>query len=197
MPSPDHTIELQDLCFQRPQLGTESGNTRTGNLGQPLIICIGSNPEQLLDTLASDRRDDPKLCKMSADGIDHRGLLADEQVPGTVQRQAALLLWRLGRDEPHVWPGDRLADRFGVSGIVLVPLHIRLHIGRRHQAYGVAKHLEFARPMVRRGAGFNTNQARGQLLEECQNVATLELPTKDDIALRIDAMNLKNGRRGP
>ena len=97
MPSPDHTIELQDLCLQRPQLGTESGNTRTGNLGQPLIICIGSNPEQLLDTLVSDRRDDPKLCKMSADGVDHRGLLADEQVPGTVQRQAALLLWRLGR----------------------------------------------------------------------------------------------------
>ena len=50
-------IELQDLCLQRPQLGTESGNTRTGNLGHPLIICIGSNPEQLLDTLASDRRD--------------------------------------------------------------------------------------------------------------------------------------------
>ena len=68
VPSPDHTIELQDLqCLQRPQLGTESGNTRTGKfLGQPLIICIGSNPEQLLDTLASDRRDDPKLCKMSA-----------------------------------------------------------------------------------------------------------------------------------
>ena len=45
---------------------------RAANLGQPLIICIGSNPEQLLDTLASDRRDDPKLCKISADGIDHR-----------------------------------------------------------------------------------------------------------------------------
>jgi hypothetical protein len=41
---------------------------------------------------------------MSADGIDHRGLLADEQVTGTMQRQAALLRWRLGRDEPHVWP---------------------------------------------------------------------------------------------
>jgi hypothetical protein len=36
--------------------------------------------------------------------------------------------------------------------------------------------------MMRRGAGFNTNQARGQLLEECQNVATLELTTEDDIA---------------
>jgi hypothetical protein len=41
---------------------------------------------------------------MGADGIDHRGLLADEQVTGTVQSQAALLLWRLGRNEPHVRP---------------------------------------------------------------------------------------------
>ena len=45
--------------------------------------------------------------------------------------------------------------------------------------------------MMRRGAGFNANQARGQLLEECQHVAPLELTTEDDIALRIDAMNLK------
>jgi hypothetical protein len=49
--------------------------------------------------------------------------------------------------------------------------------------------------MMRRGAGFNSNQARGQLLEERQNVATLELTTEDDIALRIDAMNLKNRLR--
>jgi hypothetical protein len=40
----------------------------------------------LLDTMASDRRDDPELGKMGANGIDHRGLLADEQAPGTVQR---------------------------------------------------------------------------------------------------------------
>ena len=55
---------------------------RAANLGQPLIICIGSNPEQLLDTLASDRRDDPKLCKISADGIDHRmfGLVTASQI---------------------------------------------------------------------------------------------------------------------
>jgi hypothetical protein len=32
---------------------------------------------------------------VSADGIDHRGLLADEQVTGTMQRQATLLLRRL------------------------------------------------------------------------------------------------------
>ena len=104
MPSPDHTIELQNLRLQHPQLGAESGHTRTGDLGQPLVICIGDDAEQLLDTIASDRRDDPELRKMSADRIDHRGLLADEQMTGAVQRQATLLLGRLGRDEPHVWP---------------------------------------------------------------------------------------------
>ena len=37
-------------------------------------------------------------------------------------------------------------------------------------------------------AGYGRWPSR-QLLEECQNVATLELTTEDDIALRIDAMN--------
>src|SRR5206468_8982346 len=45
----------------------------------------------------------------------------------------------------------RFADRLGVSGIVLLSLDIRLHVGRRHQAHGMAKHLELTRPMMRRG----------------------------------------------
>ena len=81
---------------------------------------------------------------MTADRIDYRSLLADEQVPGSVQSQATLLLRRLGRDEPHVWPGDRFADCLGIHGIILMPLHVGLHIGRRHQANGVAECLEFA-----------------------------------------------------
>jgi hypothetical protein len=49
--------------------------------------------------------------------------------------------------------------------------------------------------MMRRGASFDTNQARWQLLEECQYIATLELTTEDDIALGIDAVDLKNRLR--
>jgi hypothetical protein len=41
--------------------------------------------------------------------------------------------------------------------------------------------------MMGRSASFDTNQARWQLLEECQHIATLELTAEDDIALRIDA----------
>jgi hypothetical protein len=89
---------------------------------------------------------------------------------------------RLGRHEPHIRPGDRFADRLGIHSVVPVPLHKGLYISRRHQSDGVAKRLKFARPMMRRGASFDTNQARRQLLEECQHVATLELTTENRIA---------------
>jgi len=82
-------------------LGAKGGNTCTGHVGQPFVTCIRDNAEQLFDTMASDRRDDSKLRKVSVDSIDYRSLLADEQVPGSVQCQATLLLWRLGRGDPR------------------------------------------------------------------------------------------------
>jgi hypothetical protein len=56
-----------------------------------------------------------ELCKMRANRIDHRGLLADEQIACAVPRQAALLLRRLSRNEPHIGPGDRYAYGLGVG----------------------------------------------------------------------------------
>src|ERR1700733_12688143 len=49
--------------------------------------------------------------------------------------------------------------------------------------------------MMRRGAGFDADQARWQLLKEYQHVTPLELTADDDIASRIDAMNLKDRLR--
>src|SRR5215470_2465538 len=46
-----------------------------------------------------------------------------------------------------------------------------------------------------RGASFDADQARRQLLEEGQNVPTLQLTTNDHCALRINAMNLKDRLR--
>jgi hypothetical protein len=60
-----------------------------------------------------------------------------------------------------------------IGRIVLVPFDIGLHVGWWHQAHGMAKRLELARPMVRRGASLDANQAWWQLLEERQNGATL------------------------
>src|SRR6266404_2783134 len=123
-------VELQDLRLEHSQLGAESGKTRARNLRHPFVTWVGDDPEQFLDTIAPDRSDDPVLGKMGADRIDHRGLLADEQMARPMEHQAALLLRRLGLDEPHVCSGDRLADSLGVGSIVLLPLDVRLHVGR-------------------------------------------------------------------
>ena len=45
--------------------------------------------------------------------------------------------------------------------------------------------------MMRRGAGFNPDQARLQLLEERENVATLQLTANEHLAFCVDAVDLK------
>src|SRR5580704_13717109 len=89
----------------------------------------------------------------------HGPLLADEQMAGAVKHQAALLPGCLGWHEPHVGSGNRLANRFCVGHVILLPFDVGLHVSRLHQSYGMAKCLQLARPMVRRGAGLNANQA--------------------------------------
>jgi hypothetical protein len=53
-------------------------------------------------TVAPDGSDNAELCQVSSDRFDDRGLLSDEEMPRTMKHQAALLLGRLGRQEPHV-----------------------------------------------------------------------------------------------
>jgi len=52
--------------------------------------------------------------------------------------------------------------------------------------------LELARPIVRRGAGFDTDQTRRQLLEEIQDIPTLQLPANNHLSASINPMNLEN-----
>src|SRR6202162_2817208 len=158
VPGPDQPVELQYLLLDPSQLSPECRETRTSYLRNSLVVWIGYDIEQFLDTVTPDRCNNPELGKMGPDRIDHRGLLTDEQMARPVQHQAALLLGGLGRYKPHVGPGDCLANGLCVSRIVLLPLDVGLHIGRRHQPHGVTQCLELPRPMVRRAAGFDTDQ---------------------------------------
>jgi hypothetical protein len=124
--------------------------------------------------------------------INHRGLLADEQMACAMKHQAALLLRRLGWHEPHGCPGDGLADRLGICRIVLLTFDVRLHVRWRHQPHGMAECLKFARPIVRRGASLYANQAWWQLLEERQDVATLQLAADDYLASGINSVDLED-----
>lgn len=89
-------------------------------------------------------------------------------------------------------PLHRFADGLGVGRVVLLPLDIGLHIGRRHQPYGVAQRLQLTRPMTRRGAGLDPHEARRQLLEERHDMAPPQLAANDHIACRVDAVDLKH-----
>ena len=144
VPGHDQSIELHNLLLETEQLSAERGETCAGNLGHPPVAWVGNNMQKFRNPFAPDRRDNAKLGKVRADRIDHCSLLADEQMARAVEHQTALLLGRLGGYEAHVCPGDRFADGFGVSGIILLPLDVGLHLGRRHQSYSVTQCLELA-----------------------------------------------------
>src|SRR5262245_36903997 len=95
--------------------------------------------------------------------------------------QLTLLLGRLDAYEAHGWASDRLADRLGISGIILVTLDISLHILRRHQTHLMAELRQFACPVVRRSTGFHADQARRQSLEEPHHLTAAELLPDDDL----------------
>jgi hypothetical protein len=50
-------------------LGAESGEARSRNIVRSFVTSVGNDMEQFLDTTAPDRRDDPKLNKMSNAGF--------------------------------------------------------------------------------------------------------------------------------
>jgi hypothetical protein len=59
----------------------------------------------------------------------------------------------------------------------------------------MAERLEFARPMMRGGAGFDADQTWRQLLKERQNIPMFYLAANDHLAIRIDAVDLENRLR--
>ena len=109
VPGHDHPIELQNLLLDIEQLSTERSKACTSNLRHPLVVRVGNNLQQFRDPFTPDRRDNAKLGKMRSDRINHRDLLADEQMTGAVKHQATLLLGCLCWHEPHVGSGNRLA----------------------------------------------------------------------------------------
>ena len=72
----------------------ECGKARTSNLWHPFVVPVGHDMQQFRNSIAPYRCDDAGLGKVSPDRINHRGLLADEQVACAVKHQAALLLRR-------------------------------------------------------------------------------------------------------
>src|SRR3954449_3733725 len=109
--------------------------------------------------------DQAVLGQMTADGVDDLRALADQQVAGPEHDGRGLLGLALDGDEPHGRALGRLADRFGICGIVLLPLDERLHVSRRNQPHLVPQLGDLACPVVSARArlhGDKTARLRGE-----------------------------------
>ncbi len=104
-----------------------------------------------------------------------------------------MLRRRLDLDKPHGRPRHRLADRLRIRHVVLVPLHVSLHVTRRHQTHPVPQRLDLPRPVMRGGARLNANQTRRLLPEEGQNPTPPQLPADDHATLGVNAVDPGSG----
>src|SRR5262245_27707878 len=129
---------------------------------------------------------------MPAQSVHQTRTLAHQPLPATVQQHGSLLVSRLDRHKAHRRAPNRLAVRFGIGGIVLVAIDVRLHVLRRHQSYLVAKRAQLPRPVVRRRARLQANQTGRQSTEERLNLRTPKLLAKNRRSLCIDPVHLKN-----
>ena len=109
-----------------------------------------------------------------------------------VQRQHRLLLWILRRNEAHVWPRHRFADRLGIEHVVLVRLHVRFDELRCHHLDLVAKSRQFCCPEVRTAARLNADQAGLQFCEKHSDLVAPELLAQDHCASLVNTVNLEN-----
>lgn len=129
---------------------------------------------------------------MRADGVAELGALARQHQPDAVEHQDALLLDRLRFDEAHRRPPDRLADRFGVGGVIFLTLDVRFDVSGRHQPHVVAERQQFARPVVRSSARLDADQAARQFGEERQQPAARQPLAQNHLSFGVDAVHLKN-----
>src|ERR1700734_3229520 len=128
---------------------------------------------------------------MAAQRVDvHRALL-DQKIARLVKHQDGLLSGALDRNETHLGPRHRLADRPRVSCVVLAALDVGLGVGRRHQDDIMAHRPQFARPIMRRSASLHPYAAWRDALEELTKFRSREFSSHRGATFLLDRMNLK------
>jgi hypothetical protein len=85
-----------------------------------------------------------------------------------------------------------VTNRIVISHVVLLPLHERLHIGRRDHADLVTQRSDLTGPVVGAGAGLHRHQATWLAGEKRQQLISSQLLAEDHAAGSIRAMRLKD-----
>ena len=132
----------------------------------------------------------PELRKMAPECIDRLRALADRKIANPELHHACLLFLALHRHKVHGRTLRRLADRFRIRHVVLLPLHIRLHIDRRDQANLMTQLADLTAPVMRAPARFHRHRATRLRRQERQNLPTRQLPAERHRSIRSRAVKL-------
>src|SRR5580704_16832279 len=109
--------------------------------------------------MASFTDGDAALQQHPADLVDHRGAAYNPPLAYSVQRLQIELVIALDRHEAHRGAGYSLGACFRIDVVVLVRLHVRLHILRRHQPYIMPLFPQSTAEKMRSSAGLHADQA--------------------------------------
>ena len=139
---------------------------------------------------ALPNRDAP-LQQKTADLVHQCRTAHHPALPYPVQRLHVQLFFALDRHKTHPGPIHSLGDRFGIDVVVLVGLHIRLHVLRRHQPYIMTLLAKRTAKEVRSSAGFHANQIDLQVRCESKQLNTRELLPHHHLAGHAQTYKMK------
>ncbi|KGD94055.1 hypothetical protein JL39_21980 [Rhizobium sp. YS-1r] len=83
----------------------------------------------------------------------------------TIAKDIRAAKWRLWHGTHHGF-----ADRLGVRGVIFLPFHVGLHIGRRHQPHVMPEDRKLSCPVMGGPTSLDTDEARRNLHEEFQHL---------------------------
>lgn len=129
---------------------------------------------------------------MSAYCVDQLGALPNEQIPCAENHGRRLGRLRLDWYKSHRGSLSRLADCFGISGIVLLPFHEWFNVNRRYQSNGMPEVLHLAGPMMRPAARFHCHGATWKLGKEPQKLTPSHPPSEDNFSSSISSVSLED-----
>src|SRR5260370_42706918 len=113
--------------------------------------------------------------KMPSESVHERVSLPNHQGVRQKDQESRGVLSPLHRPKAHRWPGGRLGDRFGVSGVLLLATHKRLDVNRWNEPHVVPETADRPSPLVRRRARFHRHDGARLLSQEAEQLCPRHL----------------------
>src|SRR6266567_6757346 len=135
---------------------------------------------------------DSTLQQQPANLVDHRGATYHPALTYPVQRPQIQLIVGLDRNETHTWSSHRLRDRLCIDVVVLIRLHVRFHILRRHQTHIMPLFPKGTAQKMGASTGLHADQGHAQIRCEAKNLVARALLAYHNFTAQVESNKMKD-----